>query len=446
MGDEAMLFHAAVEDNAAGRLTVHGLRGTRGVDYGPAAIYFYRLCLLFTSDLVVVAFLKSLFVTLLTLFALGWLAGNLRYLKPELILVALVSPYLWFYSRDLWDNSFLVPLVALAFAAYVSFCKDPKREKFFLVLLLLTWASLTHLMCAPCVLGIAIHGIVYHRKWLWRFKGFVVVTLALCLAISVPYLRHLLSMSGGSSIGIGRFSNLTFPLYGARFFSHIAFEYFMGWEWFCFIKNPWLKPLFYFLIGITGVAYLFSFYGGYLCFRKVLKKPLGSDLRTSVEVLVCTIFCLYVLFAFFTGLVSSPHYYSGVWIIYFYFLWVGMSESLEKRWVRKTIGLYLVTTGFFLLLAVGMLHKNHGNRVAYYTSTLGNQLEIARKRTHYAPDTPLVVEASWLQRSSLVFEVLLSLVKKQVGSPDSPLKAEKLIVRYAHPEDTESGLLELVAE
>ncbi|NIW66339.1 MAG: hypothetical protein GWN06_21120, partial [Gemmatimonadetes bacterium] len=79
----------------------------------PAPTWFYQLALAFTSDLRWVALAKTMLLSGLTGLAVFLLARRVAGLAPALGAFAFLSPYLWFYSRDLWDNSFAVPFSAM---------------------------------------------------------------------------------------------------------------------------------------------------------------------------------------------------------------------------------------------------------------------------------------------------------------------------------------------
>ena len=95
-------------------LPTHALRGTKGVVYGPTALWLYLPVRLFTDSVPWIvgyhALLQCLgflllFLTLRSLFALRvalWTLG-----------LVVASPYLFFYARLPWDNTFLVLLVPL---------------------------------------------------------------------------------------------------------------------------------------------------------------------------------------------------------------------------------------------------------------------------------------------------------------------------------------------
>src|SRR4029077_3000920 len=88
--------------------------------YGPLPTWLYQALLLVTHDLVTMVVLHVLLLLLTTGLALRWLARSLS-LWPWFAVIPLLSPYTWFYSRVLWDNTLLLPLTTLALAGYAAY-------------------------------------------------------------------------------------------------------------------------------------------------------------------------------------------------------------------------------------------------------------------------------------------------------------------------------------
>src|SRR5690606_17924468 len=144
----------------------HGLQGTRGI-YGPAATWFYQLALrLGGGDLAFVCLLKTSICGILLWIASAWLLSLRRPpLSPVILLAAFLSPYLWIYGRDLWDNSFVIPLSALAIASYARFLEaedDTQRQRLLaLSFVFLSLGALIHLMMVPVIAALGVHLIVF---------------------------------------------------------------------------------------------------------------------------------------------------------------------------------------------------------------------------------------------------------------------------------------------
>src|SRR5438552_2066736 len=83
---------------------------TAGLAYGPFPIWLYTALVAITRDLPVLVLLRALLFVSSTALAIAWLARLCRSLRPMLGAAALLSPYLWIYSRQFWDNTLLIPL------------------------------------------------------------------------------------------------------------------------------------------------------------------------------------------------------------------------------------------------------------------------------------------------------------------------------------------------
>ena len=85
------------------------LKGTHGIRYGPLPIWIDQLFLAFTRNLVTMSAIRAVAVGGLTALGLLWLTQLLK-VSPWLAVVTMFSPWMWYYSRQLWDNSLSLPL------------------------------------------------------------------------------------------------------------------------------------------------------------------------------------------------------------------------------------------------------------------------------------------------------------------------------------------------
>ncbi|MFM8314195.1 MAG: hypothetical protein ACKOA8_07910, partial [Deltaproteobacteria bacterium] len=164
--DDSQLFLRALSDSQQNQLTTYGLMGSRGMNYGPFAIWTYRAGLGLTRDLILFAGFRIFITTLMVSFAVYLLSILSPFLIPPIGLLALLSPYLWLYGRDLWDNSYVIPLSGIAITAYLYFSKRESAFALFLSLLMCTFGLLTHLVFIPIFLGIGLHLILFKKDWL----------------------------------------------------------------------------------------------------------------------------------------------------------------------------------------------------------------------------------------------------------------------------------------
>ena len=145
VGDEPMLIAGALRANGHHAVATHGLTGTAGATYGPFPTWLYQAYLAVSSNLVALVALRAIVLTGVLALSLLWLCRTLG-LWPWFIPPLLCSPYLWFYARAIWDNTFNIPLSALAFASAVSFLARGRAWTLLLSLACCLAMLLTHLM------------------------------------------------------------------------------------------------------------------------------------------------------------------------------------------------------------------------------------------------------------------------------------------------------------
>ncbi len=429
--DEAELVARARAQNASGEWATHGLRGSRGVEYGPAPTLFYRALLSVTDSPLVLVFLKTAILSALMLWSV---VGFLR-LFPTVPRwcgwVPFLSLYLWFYSRDLWDNSLLTGVTSVLVFAYFTFLQNARRRWLVLVGACSVVAILIHLMALPVVAAVALHFLGARLGWIKKHPVFTGVLLAGCAAALWPYIAHLLAAphepAGPWSF---RPASFFFGLYGARSFTAAALEYFFGWGW--FLLGPWpLQALCAAAVGATLYAFVPTFYGVWVCARRVWGGP--PDLARSAALVSLLAWGLHVGLMTGNGLVSHPHYYNAIWFVFFVFFCFGQAALPRRSGWKRAGQIYLGGMAVSYFAGVGMIHYYSGNREMRYGTTLGNQLALVAEMNCYPFGTPLADERTHSMLVSL--QTLRSFVPCQGQSR----RTERLHLRYAAPEAIRDG-------
>lgn len=396
VNDEARLIQHALEANASGRPAAAGLSGTFGTRYGPAPTWFYQVSLVFTSDPTLIVFARTLLVTTLTGLALVLLARTLPGVSPLFAAFAFLSPYLWLYARDLWDNSFSVPFVAMALASYAQFCRASVLRYLAASAVFATLALLTHLMTLPLILAIGLHFVIARWRELLASRRLALATgaiVAICLALSLPYLGEL---STGAARGfdlVPRPVSLAFALDGIRIFTLLGFDYFIG---------PWLPGgLGVAARAVSALSYAVGLFGLMLCVRAVRSVRAGEGdgegasqgggeserpgagegdlVERQIAAVLLMALVLFVLLVNGMGLGVHPHYYSGVWIVFFCFWWMGMSRLARMAWARRAFLVQAFVMGAFVVGVASWIHENGGTRTIHYGPTLEGQMAVARE-------------------------------------------------------------------
>src|SRR5262249_14908799 len=154
-----LLIINAVHANGARHLADTGLLGTYGYTYGPLPTWVYQALTALTHDLVALTVLHAALIAAVTAGALWWLSRSLR-LSPWFVAVPLLSPYFWFYARLLWDNTFLIPLGALAVAGYSANLASKSVWGLRVAIAAMAAMMLVHLMAIALVFPLGVHLIV----------------------------------------------------------------------------------------------------------------------------------------------------------------------------------------------------------------------------------------------------------------------------------------------
>ena len=168
--DEPLLISAALRADARHLPAARGLAGNFAFHYGPLPTHVYQVLLLLTHDPVALVALRAALCSGVTGLSLLWLARSLR-LSPWMAAAFLLAPQVWLYDRVLWDATFVLPLSALAAAAYASFLRTNRGRPLVATVACLLALPLIHLQILPLVAAIGGHMLWRHRPALrknWR--------------------------------------------------------------------------------------------------------------------------------------------------------------------------------------------------------------------------------------------------------------------------------------
>lgn len=435
--DEMLLLRQARDENRTGATTEHGLKGSRGVAYGPLPVMTYRGLMAVSDSPIVWAMAKSIFITLVTVLAVLGLLRLFPAIPPWCGLIPLLSPYLWFYTRDLWDNSFNVAWTAALFVAYLSFLHSHRRRYLIVAGVCAVAAFQTHLLAVPLIAAVALHFVVYERAWLKTHARFVAGVWLAALIASGPYLAYLLHSRGEASSFGFRFASVSFALLGGRLFSGLALEYFLGWGWFW--DGPWLlRWIPTAAVGLSAFVFLPTFYGLWQLLRR-LAEPV-RDLEFHAAFVTVVALMGHLVLVTVNGLVSHPHYYNAVWILFFYCFGTGMAKLGQCRAWRIAGRVYVAALACVLVFQIERLHRHQGNREMKHGSSLSEQLRAAR-RWRCRPELPVVDERRYPTGS---FEFLREISARDPELCRSEEPARRFVLRYRYPEDPWDGNLEWI--
>lgn len=436
INDEPQLIANAVGANAQGRLATMGLMGTYGFSYGPAPTWVYQLLMGTSRNLVLVAFLHALLMTAGTAAALWWLSRSLRlwiWFAP----VPLLSPYFWFYARALWDNTFLLPLSALAIAGYAAHLERKSVVGLHLSVACLLLIPLTHLMGLALIVPLGAHMVLTRWRSIWAHKLTLAAVAALLVWVAFPYWQYLAAPRPASPPGDGTVAGWLFPLTGGRLLSADGLDYFFG-------SVPVSGPLFSVGATVSSIAYALV-WGGLAFAASLVARATARRTWTTrahiASIALGAVLCQSVIDGI-SGRYQHPHYHNGTWIAFVLLAWmiVDLASARRDMWrwtaVAATATLATAVTAVVAGLAIG-LHRTGGTREVY-GPTLANQQAVARRLADYAPTSDVQIQVIMWDR----FPHTPAILRELRRSRRSATPRRDLVVRYAS-EDPASGVIEV---
>jgi hypothetical protein len=231
MNDEPAQIAKAFHANQARTLEHRGLKGSLGIHYGPLPTQIYQVLLLVTHDPIKLVVLRAALCSGATALALLWLSRTLR-LNPWFATCVVLAPYVWLWTRTLWDASFAIPIGSMALAAYASFLHTKCRGSMLLALLCALALPVIHFQDLPLAAAILGHLLWRHRPELRRHRVGVLTVVALMVALNAAYagsvLAHLVThfnevVGGGHPEKANPLRSMWHPLLGGKLLAGYKF-------------------------------------------------------------------------------------------------------------------------------------------------------------------------------------------------------------------------------
>lgn len=442
IGDEPWLIRNALAANEDGRLAELGLPGTRGFTYGPIATWFYQALLTVSHNAVHLVLMRAAIVTAVTATSLVWIARTLR-LSPWFAVMILLSPYLWFNSRILWDNNFNIPLAAAALASYSDFLKTHRPWALRLTCVCLFIMPFVHLMATAFVAPMLLHLCLLERRSVWQHRGSLLLILLILIVAMWPYLRHLLSERPSSTSSQPSVQAWLFALQGPRLISAKGLEILMGAEWFV-TATGWQRTVFQLAPVLSSIVYVLCWLGmGMLVWRLVTLKQqrMEFSLRDHIGVIALGIWMTQTLLNGLSHTHGFVQYYNATWIAYAMLAWLA-ANSLSLTAMRTLVGMQTLAVATMLLAVIVRVHQTGGTRAWQYGPTISNQMQVASQMLKVDPQSQLQTNVENVRRFPYALQVLMKL--DGTVHPD-PRPLRTVVVRYTsdHPADAHIELVTL---
>jgi hypothetical protein len=380
--------------------------------------------------------IRGVLVGGLTALGLLWLTQLLK-VSPWLAVVTMFSPWVWYYSRQLWDNSLCIPLSVLLFASYGQFLEGRRAWALCAAVAFAALCCLTHLMILPFLFVLALHAVLFRTRWILQFKWPLLATTVLMLAVSGPYLRYTATFHGSHVPDYEPWwRGWVFPLFGAQHITGKNVGYFLE-ESNAAIKPSILRHAFAAARVITYIGILACWVGMIIAIPRA-RRALGRLQDVATVDCLCLIgLAVFVAQTLFDGVehVSLyPHYYNTTWIIYVMFAWLAF-EALP-RWfgaksptARMTMPAYAASLLFVELIVAWQIARNGGSKGDNYGAVLSNQVAVVREIDRFSNTSPIDVQVSYWQTRPDTLRVLRQLVIPPIHHP-AVLPTRQLVVHF----------------
>jgi hypothetical protein len=416
-----------------------GLVGTHGLRYGPLPIWLDQLFLVFTRDVVVMLAIRALLFSALTAIAVYFLAKTVG-LSPWFAVVTMLSPWLWGFSRFLWDSTWCIPISALLFCAYAKFLTDRKPAALMVAAFCCIILPSIHLMGIALVIPLLVHAIVFHRREIWNRKWLLLPMLCICAYCFWPYLYYFLThFTPANQPNVAPLRGWAYAIFGGHLLTLGIMGTSPGDGWQNEVSASirlvaeicrWIS-----LAAIPAVwaGILLAIPRAWAVIANRSSKTFDHLCLIALLVWICQ-----TVLDVCTRLYYTPHYYSGTWIAYIFFAW------LAADWLRTHCNPRLFITliaGYSASLVLGIgiiattIATHGGTRSTNYGLSLGNQVAAVQQLRQYAPQTFDIEVPEW-KSYPLEWQVLMEL-----APPSSlPLRHIPVLVHYRDPNSPDAHI------
>lgn len=459
MVDEPAITVNALLHNHNGSVAPCGLAGSFPLPYGPVPTNFYQLLLLITEDPIKVVAIRALLVSGTIAGSLLWLSRTLRY-TPWFAAAVVASPYLWHYSRILWDASLALPLGMLAMAAYAAFLKKDSTAALFTAILATALLPFIHLMNLPMVAAIFGHLILKRRHCLRRHRaGLVILALILAVLFAPYFLSATVKLVIAAASGYGFSGRLAHghpiktPLSEAMLAIFIGNRLISAESLNRWIELPWMSKSQAEMLQWTSYLMIPLAWVGMIVVGTQLARAFGrkrsgvqatnncstlSEVRTEFFRVASLGMAVLFVYHALLRVPTLSQYFFGTFPLHVVFAWAGV-EALRK--VR--IGLALVAVqGIACAIATMSIVvevQRRGWDKWSMGPTLGSQVEVAKELSRFS-DREVYSDVGLYQYSDIPIRALRAFFPPVSNAPVSG----RLLIRYRTDPQVPGAEVELV--
>lgn len=447
INDEPSLLDFAFKASLAEDFGTHGLGGTVGITYGPVAVWLYQIFLMLTQDIICMVFFKTLLFLAIIIWSCKTLAREFSFNWKLGVIIFSASPYVYFYSRLLWDNVFLIPLSFLIAVYLMKFLKERNFISLLICALLNICCFYLHPMAMPlifaCVLTLMLSEYSFFLKH--YLKCFTVLGLSL-LAVLPNILNILNNFKVDAKKSTSLFSAFKDSLSGFQNLSFYGFSDYFFPELFETQLIPAVLLNLLICFGFLTIIFFF-FSGTYFYIRKIfstLKNKLTLSLEEKMALFAFLAIGINLIMNLTLCQLIHPHYFNAVLFAMFFIVWKGASEA----WLLLS-KIYCVIIVLLLAFLIFVIDINGGNRGLHHGATIENQLNVARTIIDYSKkysqtraDIDVVNYKCFPHSLDLLVRFLQATELKKENRQQPSSEPLELIIRYSG--NPPSGLIEAV--
>lgn len=427
--DQPLLIAKALEANRLNRWGELGIAGGNGTFYGPVPNFIYQVLLKLTHDLLNIVVIKVVLSFGMIVLGLWRISRDLE-LRKEGIFFALLSPLIYFYTRSLWDNVFLIPISAIYCSAIIGYLTRRRGSDFALATVSGWLLFNIHLMSLIIVVpGVIALNVVCLTKDKRRIAIFFLIQTVFGV-LSIPYLKTLLLAKTLTPYGRPQWFAILFsPVLGARLFGYLGFFEYFSPNFFASLTNG--------ARGGVVILFILSSLGPFyflLGLKRLLSKQHGFP--PAVRWFFISVLFMTVLISLKMRLKAHPHYMNASWVVYFSVFWKVYSDEVKKRKSQAIFMAYAAGLCLFLGVWIGYIEKNSGDRGLHFGPTLVNQIEIAKKLPRLNPVEKLTIAVEHFSD----FPQRLIVLANIYGTEPVATKQKRLIYSKSAP-SAEIGLV-----
>jgi len=419
VNDEPAFVLAAHRANQAHTLAAQVLRGSLGQQYSPLPIWFYQALLLATPNPIQVSVIKNVITIALMVTGLLFLARRLS-LSRWPVLLALLAPWLFHWSRAIWDNNLLIPASLWLWCLTLAFWQEPRARTLVGAAAVAALMVHIHPMSLCLLLPWAAVLVVFsggwmRRNWLAPAVSFVGAGIA-----CAPYLLTLFQGGDGGPKPPPSATPLLSGLLEPKLFTGWPlveglpelFQEGSGMPREALLATVWVSSLAYAACALGAIASARALWAR----RRAIREWTPSERLHALA--LAAIVATWAVFAV-TKLDAHLHHFNGVWFAYLLPAWAwvdGLARS-GGRWIRAVVGVQLASLAVLLGAFVAFVHEHGGTRSFTYGTTLGNQMGVARTVLHYAPASSIRSTVPNLQYFPHELQSLLELLGPRERPP-----------------------------